>query len=241
MPRQPLPERAAPRVAVEGARRRRWEEHPGHRPEVVAGVPEPRRVRRPREVGVRRQHVGDQGLAEELVNPLPRLAHDGVRIEVRPEDGGHVVEQLPLLPRLAERRRGPHADQVLPGAEPQPQPPDEAGEVGPLRPVEGVQLVHHQVAQRAGFVPPPEPLVRRPDQQVVQHLVVRQQDVRRRPQQRLPVRDHPLRPHPGRPRPRLRVLPDEEPPPSPAPRSPGIRWMVAAMRPAWSVASAFIG
>ena len=65
----------------------------------------------------------------------------------------------------------------------------EAREVGPLSAVERVQLVHHQVSQRARLVVPPEPEVERPDQQVVQHLVVRQQDVRRPCAQRVPVGD----------------------------------------------------
>ena len=33
--------------------------------------------------------------------------------------------------------------------ESRPQPPDETGEIRPLRAVEGVQLIHHQVAQHA--------------------------------------------------------------------------------------------
>ena len=222
VPAEPVRERDPPVLGAGVLRRNRLEEQLVHRADVVLAVPEQGGVRRAGEIRMRRQDVRDQRFAEELVNALPRLAHDGVRIEVRLEDAGHVVEQLLLLPLLPERRRCPHADQVLSRAEPHAEPPDEAGEVGPLRPVEGVQLVHHQVAQRAGLVTPPEPLIRGPDQEVVQHLVVREQDVGRLVEQRLPVGDHLLRPHPGRARHPLAVLPDEEPrrDPPPEPRNP---------------------
>ena len=65
---------------------------------------------------------------------------------------------------------------------------EEKGEVGPLRAVEGVHLVDYKEAQRLGLVLLPERLVAAPQQQVVEHLVVGQQDVGR------------VRPHGGAPR-----------------------------------------
>ena len=222
VPREPVRQGDAPRRRVAVLRRRCPEEDLVHRPQVVLAALEPVRVSRGRQVRMRREHVRDQAPAEELVNPLARLPDDRLRIEARAEDAGHVVEEPVLLPLLAEGGGGSRADQIVLCAEPRPQPPDEAGEVRPLGAVEGVQLVHHQVAERARLVPPPEPLVRGPDQQVVQHLVVREQDVGRVSQHRPPVRDHVLRPHCGRPRRSLPVLADEEPgrDPSPERRAP---------------------
>ena len=56
---------------------------------------------------------------------------------------------------------------------------DEAGEIGTLCAVEGVEFVHHQKPQRLGPVVFPEALAFRADQEAVQHSVVGQQDVRR--------------------------------------------------------------
>ena len=87
----------------------------------------------------------------------------------------------PGLAALAQRgRRADAAELPWRGLHPLLHAPDQASQVGALRAVEGVQLIHHQVAQRLRFVHPPEPAVARPDQQVVEHLVVGEQDVRRR-------------------------------------------------------------
>ena len=59
------------------------------------------------------------------------------------------------------------------------QPADEAGEIGALSSVKGVEFVHDQKLQRFGFVLFPEALAFRADQEAVQHPVVGQQDVRR--------------------------------------------------------------
>ena len=115
--------------------------------------------------------------------------------------------------RAAEGGRRPDADQ-LPGRDPEPDPqaPDEAGEVRPLGAVEGMQLVDHQVAQRVRPVVPPEPEVEGPDQEVVQHLVVREQDVGRPFAEGVAVRDDVVPAHRGvRGALRPVVAPDEEP------------------------------
>ena len=64
-------------------------------------------------------------------------------------------------------------------AQPVFQPSDKKGKVGALRTVEGVHLVDYKEAQRLGPVFLPKRLVSSPQEQVVEHLVVRQQDVRR--------------------------------------------------------------
>ena len=86
VPAEPVGESDPPALGAGVWRRNRLEEQLVHRPNVVLAAPEPGGVRRTGEIRMRRQDVRDQGFAEELVNALPRLAHDGVRIEVRLED-----------------------------------------------------------------------------------------------------------------------------------------------------------
>ena len=64
-----------------------------------------------------------------------------------------------------------------------------------MRAVEGVQLVHHQKAQHAAGVVPPEWEIDGPRQQQIEHLVVGEQDVRRVLAQDLTVLDEVVRPH----------------------------------------------
>ena len=78
---------------------------------------------------------------------------------------------------------GAHADQpVAKAVEAIPQPADEAGQVGSLGPVEGVELIHHQVPQYAGAVSLwgvvlPEALHVRLQKQIIKLLVVGEQNV----------------------------------------------------------------
>ena len=65
------------------------------------------------------------------------------------------------------------------GAQPSFQTADQAGHIGPLGAIIGMQLVQHQKAQRFGAVPGPQALVFRAQQQEVEHLIVRQEDIRR--------------------------------------------------------------
>ena len=121
----------------------------------------------------------------------------GALIEGFPEDRLGVAPQLDsrLLSR-AQRGRGPDADQVpLRRAEPVLQPPQQQGEVRALRPVEGVHLVDHQEAQRLRVVLLPERLVPAAQEQVVEHLVVREQDVGRVLPHRLAMGDDAVRGH----------------------------------------------
>ena len=111
------------------------------------------------------------------------------------EDFGHVVQDCrPVFP-AADCGRRAGADQSVVRLKPCPQPPDETGEVRPLRAVEGVQLVHHQKAQHAADVVPPEWKVDRPREQQIEHLVVGEQDVRRVFAQDLAVLDEVVRSH----------------------------------------------
>ena len=107
----------------------------------------------------------------------------------------------------------------------------QARQIGALRPVKGVQLVHHQIAQRARLVAPPKPPIRRADHQEVQHLVVGEQDVRRAFAQRLPIGDQMLPPHRG-----VRSLLALT-----LPRNASVSWTTLASHRAWSKARAFIG
>ncbi len=63
--------------------------------------------------------------------------------------------------------------------------------------VEGVQLVDDEVFKRLGLVAIPQLGVLRPDEQIVEHLVVRQQDIRRVAQQCIMVGDDCLFGHGG--------------------------------------------
>ena len=151
------------------------------------------------------QVAADQRVAQKGVDRLARLADDRIRVELLIEDARRV------LPRIAaQRRRRAGAHQLLRWrAQPHSQATDQARQVRALGAVEGVELVHDQVPQRVGLVVAPKPPVPRPNHQVVQHLVVREQDVRRALAHDRPIRDHGVRPHPvaGRPR----GLSDEQP------------------------------
>ena len=211
---QPVGQRHAPRGRLEAALQRFAEEQLVLRPDVLLGRRMARRVHAGRQVVRGQQVAADDGAAEEGVDALPGLAHDGPRFEGLAEEARDVAEQLRFAGAVAEGRRRAGADQpVARGPQPRPQAADQAREVGPLGAVEGVQLVDHQIAQRVGPVVAPQPEVERPDQQVVQHLVVRQQDVRRALAQRVAVGDHVPAAHrpAGRRRLRLVVAPDEHP------------------------------
>ena len=217
---EPIRQRHAPRLGREVALDGRAEEEIVLRADVGLRRRMPRRVHAGRQIIGRKQVPADDRVAEEGIDALPDLPDDRPRLEGLVEDAGDVGEQLSFVDLLAERGRRSRADQLLARRrEPHPQTADQAGEVGSLGAVEGVQLVDHQVAQRVRRVVPPEPEVERPDQQVVQHLVVRQQDVRRMFAQRVPVRDEVVPAHRlvGRPQ-RLVVAADEDPRRDPAPQ-----------------------
>ena len=150
------------------------------------------------QVVTREQGTADDRAAEELVDALPDLADDRVGLEGLIEDARHVVQQLLAALFTSDRGRRAGADQSLAGhSEPRAKPPDEACQIGALGAVEGVQLVHHQIAQGVGGVVAPEPVVDRPNQQEIQHLVVCEKDVRRALAQGAAVRDDVVRSHGG--------------------------------------------
>ena len=208
VPAQLLGQRDAPLLGVEIARDGRAEEQLVLRLQVAlrigvaGGIHALGEVRLGRDVGL------DDGGAEQLVDALAFFAQDGVFVEGLAEHVRRVLAQFGAAALVAHRGGGADADQPLLGRtlprrflprhfQPFPQPPDKARQIGALRPVEGVQFVHHQIAQRAGLVVPPKPPIRRADHQEIQHLVVGEQDVRRAFAQRLPIRDQMLPPHRG--------------------------------------------
>ena len=105
------------------------------------------------------------------------------------EDFRHVVQDCCPVVLAADSGRRAGADQSVVRLKPCPQAPDETGEVRPLRAVERVQLVHHQKAQGAAGVVPPEREIDRSREQQVEHLVVGEQDVRWMFAQDFPVLD----------------------------------------------------
>ena len=156
-----------------------------------------------REAGLRRQMALDDRTAEHVVDALAFFRNDGSGVEALAEQTGDVIAELGAVLFAANRGGGANADQArLFGTgprhlEPILQSPDQAREIGALRAIEGVQFVHHQIAQGAGLVVPPQARIRRADQQEIQHLVVGEQDVRRAFPQRLAIRYQMLRPHRG--------------------------------------------
>ena len=179
---------------------------------------------------------------EKLALVEPVLAEHRTVVERLAEHLARVAAQLGTRPRVAQGGGGSHAAQrAVVHLQAALETPDQAGQVGALGAVEGVQLVDHEKAQRAAHVVAPDPLVARPEQEVVQHLVVGQQDVRRRLLHGGAVGDHRPGPHLGLADPRAaQVLADVEARRH-LPRSLPLPWMSRAMRPAWSVARAFMG
>ena len=125
--------------------------------------------------------VVDWAIAEKLTSALPRLGNDGIFVERLAEDALCVGQKLRAFAVSAQRGRGAHsAEEALWRAEPRLEPPDEAGQVGALSTVEGVQLVDDEKTQRLGAVVLPQLEVPLPHEQVVEHLVVGEQNARRR-------------------------------------------------------------
>ena len=133
---------------------------------------------------------------EEIGVALALLADHRLATEGAGEDIRGVV-QKPLDALLAPQSRGgAHADQLLrrhfeAGA----QATNQQRKIGTLGAIEGVQLIHHQVAQGLRTVVGPQRLILGAHQQVVEHLVVGEQHIRRVLAQRFLVGDHLLRPH----------------------------------------------
>ena len=179
------------------------------------------------QVADRGELVLDQRPAEELRHRQALLADHCPKakggVEGLAEDLPGVGQKPLRLGRVAQGRRGTDTHQMIRrGPEARLEPADEQGEVRPLGPVEGVQLVHHQVAQGLGPVVPPQHPIPRADQQVVQHLVIGEQDVRGLSAQGRLRGNDAVRPHPLRPRRTPRALAHEEPDPQPAQRRVGV-------------------
>ena len=116
------------------------------------------------------------------------------------KDGRDVVHDGGPVPRAADGRGSTDAHESVACLEPSPQPPDETGEIRPLRAIEGMELIHYEIAQHAACVVSPEREVDGPRQQEIEHLVVGEQDVRRALAQHVAVLDQVIRGHvrPGR-------------------------------------------
>ena len=118
------------------------------------------------------------------------LLNDRGRIrKVRVEDLGRVFLKVGNAVVTAERGGSADTGEALPEIEEAPQTPDETGEVRALSTVERMQLVDHEIAQRVRGRGLPEAPVLVAQEQVVEHLVVREQDVGRILPQNLAVRD----------------------------------------------------
>ena len=136
-------------------------------------------------------------ISEHLVRGFSGLADDRACVERLSEDRLRVAPQLGSgLLAGPERGRGADADEVLfRRREPVFHPPQEEGEVRPLGPVEGVHLVDHEEPQGLRVVLLPQRLVASAQEEVVEHLVVREKDVRRVAPHRLAMGDDAVRSH----------------------------------------------
>ena len=196
---QLLAKRETPFPRFKPPDRRFPEEHLVLRPNVRVGRGVSARVHPLRKSRLRHEVGADDGVVEKLVDPLAHLADHGVGCERLVKHLRHVVDDGGPVFVAADGGGRADADKLV-RLEPRPQPPDETGEIRPLRAVEGVQLIHHQVAQHARDVVAPQREVDGPRQQQVEHLVVGEQNVRRPFAQDLPVLDDVVRSHalPGR-------------------------------------------
>ena len=129
----------------------------------------------------RAKQVGaDERGAQEFVDALPDLPDDRAWFERLAEDPRGIPGQFRFLGFAAQGRRRANARQAFLGnLEARLEPADEAGEIRALRAIERVQFIDHEPVQGSRAIQPPKALVPGANQQVVQHLVVRQEDVRR--------------------------------------------------------------
>ena len=137
------------------------------------------------------EHEVHRGFFQERTHPLPVLRDDRVRRERHAEHLAGIFAQGGRVRVAAQGCGGAGANQVFTGnLEAGTQPPQEQGQVGALGAVEGMQFVHHHVAQGGRRVVLPELAVLGPQHQEVQHLVVGKQDVGRVLAQGIPVGDN---------------------------------------------------
>ena len=116
---------------------------------------------------------------EELLGAEPFLLDQGSGLKAAREDLGGVVEHRLARLRATEGGGGAHTHQLLTGAlEAIAQAADQAGQIGSLSAIEGVELVDDEITKNPCVVVLPEALHVGLDQQVVELLVVGEQDVR---------------------------------------------------------------
>jgi len=182
--------------------------------EVVEGRIEELGVQPAARFGAGQIETDGHVVLQKLPRGEPLLRNEGVGVEPLAENGRGVPEDFGGALLLPEGGRCADAAQVSGrNIKPRFQPPEQAREVGPLRAVERVQLVHHQVLQSVGRVVAPQLPVGGAEQQKIQHLVVGQQDIRRILPQGVAACDH-LVPLHGLDRlveRVLRVVPDVQP------------------------------
>ena len=137
------------------------------------------------------------GGAHELLEVHAGLGDHGVLADVGAEDGaGEVEHGGGGVGPVAESGGGGDRGEVHAArrdlVQDQAQAPQQHAHIGALRTVVGVELVEHQIAQRGGRRFPERP-VGAAQQQLVEHLVVRQQHVRGGAADHLAVGDEPVR------------------------------------------------
>jgi len=115
---------------------------------------------------------------EELFWSEPFFFNQRRRFKAAGKDLPGVIEHGFAGFRAAEGCGGADAHQLITGAlQTIPQTADQAGEVGALGAIKGVEFIHHQITKNPGLVVLPEALHMGLDQQVVELLVVGEQDV----------------------------------------------------------------
>ncbi len=125
-------------------------------------------------------HLGDEAFFEERAGRDAVFRYHGVGVQGLAEDFGCIVQEAAVSGFVPQGRRGADAaEMALRGFQPGLEPPQEAGQVGALGAVEGVEFIHHQVPEGFGVVLRPQGEIPGADQEVVEHLVVGEQDVGR--------------------------------------------------------------
>ena len=126
------------------------------------------------------EHVVHRGVFQKPPHRLAALGHHSLFTKRHTKNLPRIFAQRRRVCGVAQGGRCASTNEVPGGSfESCAQAAQQQGQVGTLGTIKSVQLVHHHIAQRGGYVGGPQLAVLGPQHQVVEHLVVGQQDVGR--------------------------------------------------------------
>ena len=192
VPLEAIPQLKPPGHVVDVRRNRLiGKEHRKPARHCLGGRGKSRVVQHGRQIGPVLEHVHHHRVFKEHPDGLAVFRDHRFRRKRHPENLPCVVPQGRSVRKTTQRGRRPGADKVpLRRLEPCPQPAQQQRQVRALRAVKGMEFIHHHVTQGSRRIALPQLAVARPQQQVIQHLVVGEQDVRRVLAQRLAIGNH---------------------------------------------------